>query len=62
MQAVETVLDEIRERASRIARPGHVAESNGLLISRSDTTAPEYQLTEPLFILMAQGGKRLYLG
>jgi AraC-like DNA-binding protein len=34
---------------------------DGLLISRHEKSEPDYELTEPLFILMAQGAKRLYL-
>ncbi len=33
---------------------------DGLVISRYETSEPDYQVTEPLFVLMAQGGKRLY--
>ncbi|MEJ1230890.1 MAG: AraC family transcriptional regulator N-terminal domain-containing protein [Galbitalea sp.] len=62
MQSVEAMLGEIRELAIRIARPNEAVESGALLVSRFDTTEPEYQLSDPLFILMAQGGKRLYLG
>jgi len=34
----------------------------GLLVSKVETTAPDYSLTEPLLVVMAQGGKRLLLG
>jgi AraC-like DNA-binding protein len=62
MRAAEMMLGEIRERALRIARPNEVVAVGGLLISRSDTSEPDYQFSDPLFILMAQGGKRLHLG
>ena len=35
---------------------------DGLLVSRTETSAPDHALTEPLLVLMAQGGKRLLLG
>ena len=37
---------------------------DGLLLSKTAITpaAPEYSLTEPLLVVMAQGGKRLLLG
>ena len=37
---------------------------DGLLLSKTATTPapPEYSLTEPLLVVMAQGGKRLLLG
>jgi AraC-like DNA-binding protein len=56
------VLPEIRDRALRLARPNEVVAAGALLISRSDMSEPDYQLSNPLFIFMAQGGKRLYLG
>ncbi len=62
MHVVKTPLEEIRGRALRLARPDEVVAAGGLLISRSDTSEPDYQLSDPLFIFMAQGGKRLYLG
>ena len=34
----------------------------GLLLSRVETTEPDYALTDPLLVVMAQGGKRLLLG
>nr|WP_225958044.1 AraC family transcriptional regulator [Amycolatopsis lexingtonensis] len=34
----------------------------GLLLSKVDTSEPHHSLTEPLFVVMAQGGKRLLLG
>ncbi|GAB3922560.1 AraC family transcriptional regulator [Microlunatus endophyticus] len=56
------LLEEIRQRVLREARPDPRTAIDGLLLSRHQTTEPDYQLTEPLFILMAQGGKRLYAG
>ncbi|WP_147261833.1 AraC family transcriptional regulator N-terminal domain-containing protein [Pseudonocardia hierapolitana] len=34
----------------------------GLLLSRVATQEPDYSLTDPLLVVMAQGGKRLLLG
>ena len=46
--------------------PGRISQTpiDGLLLSKVATTpaAPEYSLTEPLLVVMAQGGKRLLLG
>src|SRR3546814_19476622 len=35
---------------------------DGLLMSSVADTSPEYSLTEPLLVVMVQGGKRLLLG
>ena len=57
-------LDEIRDRIAAHARPGLQTPIDGLLLSKTATTpaAPEYSLTEPLLVVMAEGGKRLLLG
>lgn len=52
------------EICSRIAtHAGRDSRSRipGFLVSRVDRTEPDYELTEPLVVVMAQGGKRLYL-
>jgi len=57
------LLDEIRGRIAAHARPDLVTAIDGLLLSKVVTTATtEYSLTEPLLVVMAQGGKRLLLG
>src|ERR1700761_1786230 len=56
------LLTEIRDQVAARARTDARTVVDGLLLSRHETSEPDYQLTEPLFILMAQGGKRLYLG
>ncbi|ROS40006.1 AraC family transcriptional regulator [Amycolatopsis thermoflava] len=56
------MLDEIRDLIAAHARPDLRTPVDGLLLSRVDTTEPEHSLTEPLLVLMAQGGKRLLLG
>ncbi len=57
-------LDEIRDRIAAHARPDLQTPIDGLLLSKVAITpeAPEYSLTEPLLVVMAQGGKRLMLG
>src|SRR4029079_14579338 len=57
-------LDEIRDRIAAHARPGLQTPIDGLLLSKTATrpAAPEYSLTEPLLVVMAEGGKRLLLG
>jgi len=57
-------LDEIRDRIAAHARPDMQTPIDGLLLSNTPITAAatEYSLTEPLLVVMAQGGKRLLLG
>jgi AraC-like DNA-binding protein len=64
MQTGADVLAEIRERIAVGARPDLQTPIDGLLMSKVSTAsaAPEYSLTEPLVVVMAQGGKRLLLG
>jgi AraC-like DNA-binding protein len=58
------LLDEIRHRIAAHARPDMRTSIDGLLLSRvgTDAATPDYTLTEPLLVVMAQGGKRLLLG
>jgi AraC-like DNA-binding protein len=60
MASSEELLDEIRERVARHADAEPGPQVAGLVVSRYETSEPEHQVTEPLFVLMAQGGKRLY--
>ena len=53
-------LDEIRRIIA--AHAGKRLPIDGLLLSRVETAPPDYSLTEPLLVVMAQGGKRLLLG
>jgi hypothetical protein len=64
MRTSAGLLDEIRDRIDAHARPDLLTPIDGLLLSKVTTssTAPEYSLTEPLVVVMAQGGKRLLLG
>jgi AraC-like DNA-binding protein len=64
MRTSADLLDEIRDRIAAHARPDLLTPIDGLLLSKVTTssTAPEYSLTEPLVVVMAQGGKRLLLG
>lgn len=54
------LLDEICERITRHAGADSRTQIDGFVVSRHESSAPDYELAEPLFVLMAQGGKRLY--
>lgn len=56
------MLSELRERIERHARPDLGTSVDGLLLSRVESAEPDHSLTEPLFVLLAQGRKRLLLG
>jgi AraC-like DNA-binding protein len=56
------VLTEIRHLIAAHARPDLQTPIAGLLLSRVETQEPDYSLTDPLLVVMAQGGKRLLLG
>jgi AraC-like DNA-binding protein len=56
------LLDEIRGIIAVHAQPDLRTPIAGLLLSKVDTAAPDHSLTEPLLVVMAQGGKRLLLG
>ena len=56
------LLAEIRGLIAAHARPDLATPIDGLLLSKVETATPEYSLTEPLLVVMAQGGKRLLLG
>jgi AraC-like DNA-binding protein len=64
MHARADLLEEIRQRIAAHARPDMATPIDGLLLSEvtTDAVTPDYTLTEPLFVVMAQGGKRLMLG
>jgi AraC-like DNA-binding protein len=64
MPASPDVLAEIRDRIAANARPDMSTPISGLLLSKVATgpETPDYSLTEPLLVVMAQGGKRLFLG
>lgn len=60
MQSPAELLDELRDLIDRHAnRPTPV---DGLRVSRLEAVGPEHSLTEPLLVVVAQGGKRLLLG
>jgi AraC-like DNA-binding protein len=58
------LLDDIRRRIAARARPDMRTPIDGLLMSKVSigSAVPDYSLTEPLLVVMAQGGKRLLLG
>ncbi|WP_123025071.1 AraC family transcriptional regulator [Mycolicibacterium stellerae] len=64
MRRTADLLDEMRTLIAAHARPDLSTSVDGLLMSKVTTAfaAPEYSLTEPLVVVMAQGGKRLLLG
>jgi len=57
-------LGEIRDRIAAHARPDLTTSIDGLLLCDVATTpaTPEYSVTDPLLVVMAEGGKRLMLG
>ena len=56
------MLDEIRDLIAKHARPDSRTPIDGLLVSSVTTSEPDHSLTEPLLVVMAQGGKQLLLG
>ena len=58
------LLDEIRDHIAAHARPDLQTPIDGLLLSKVAITpaTPDYSLTEPLLVVMAEGGKHLMLG
>ncbi|TQM46199.1 AraC-like DNA-binding protein [Pseudonocardia cypriaca] len=56
------LLTEMGRLIAAHARPDLQTSIPGLLLSRVETTEPDYSLTDPLLVVMAQGGKRLLLG
>ncbi|MDT7672968.1 MAG: hypothetical protein QOD82_870, partial [Pseudonocardiales bacterium] len=62
MRTTPDLLDEIRGVIAAHARPDMRTPIEGLLLSKVETAPPDYSLTEPLLVVMVQGGKRLLLG
>ena len=62
VRTISDLLEEIRGVVAARARPDLHSPIAGLLLSRVATTEPDYSLTDPLLVVMAQGGKRLLLG
>jgi AraC-like DNA-binding protein len=56
------LLAELRDGIATHARPDLRTPIAGLLLSKSDGAEPDYSLTEPLLVVLAQGGKQLLLG
>jgi AraC-like DNA-binding protein len=56
------VLAEIRRLITTHARPDLRTSIDGLLLSKVESAAPGHSLTEPLLVVLAQGGKLLMLG
>jgi AraC-like DNA-binding protein len=62
LDGVPRPLAEIRDLIDAHAHPDLRTPIDGLLLSRVTGAEPDHSLTEPLLVLMAQGGKRLLLG
>jgi AraC-like DNA-binding protein len=56
------LLSELRDLIAAHARPDGQTPIERLLLSRTESSAQEHSLTEPLVVVMAQGGKELLLG
>ena len=56
------LLAEMRRRIVAHARPDLQTSIPRLLLSRVETQETDYSMTDPLLVVMAQGGKRLLLG
>lgn len=64
MRTQGQLLEEIRGHIAAHARPDMRTSIDGLLLSKTagGPSSPDHSLTEPLLVVMAQGGKRLLLG
>ncbi|WP_066898327.1 AraC family transcriptional regulator [Mycolicibacterium houstonense] len=63
MRTASDSLAEIRRLIDVHARPDLGTDIDGLLLSKvAGPQSPDYSLTEPLLVVMAQGGKQLLLG
>ncbi|SDK37005.1 AraC family transcriptional regulator [Nonomuraea jiangxiensis] len=62
MRAPYDHLAELRDLIDAHATADLRTPIGTLLLSRTETSEPDYSLTEPLLVVMAQGGKRLLLG
>ncbi|GAA0936134.1 AraC family transcriptional regulator [Kribbella koreensis] len=58
----DLLLAEIRDLISAHTRADLRTPIDGLLLARMESSDPEYSLTEPLLVVMAQGAKQLLLG
>ncbi len=56
------LLAEMRGIIAAHARADLSTPIDGLYVSRVDTEEPDHSLTDPLVVIMAQGGKRLMVG
>ncbi len=62
VQTTADLLDELRELVAAHARSDLGTSIDGLTLAKIETAAPDYSLTDPLLVVMAQGGKRLLMG
>lgn len=61
-ETTAAMLSELRRLVDTHAVASMTTTIDGLLLSRVDTSEPEYSLTEPLLVVMVQGAKRILLG
>lgn len=62
MRTGEDLLAEMRGIIAAHARPDMRTSIPGLFVSRVETSEPDHSLTDPLLVVLAQGGKRLLVG
>lgn len=62
MRNSDDATSELRTLVDTHATPDMTTAIDGLLLSRATESVPEYALTSPLLVVMAQGAKRLLLG
>ncbi|MFI5710287.1 AraC family transcriptional regulator N-terminal domain-containing protein [Kribbella sp. NPDC051620] len=58
----DLLLAELRDRIAAHTRADLQTPIDGLLLARMESSDPDYSLTEPLLVVMAQGAKQLLLG
>ncbi len=61
MRTIPDLVNECRDIVAAHARPDYTTPIAGLTVSSIDTVTPEHSLTEPLLVVMFQGGKRILL-
>jgi AraC-like DNA-binding protein len=62
MRVTADILDEIRGIIAVHACPDLRTPIPGLTLAKVDVVQPEHSLTQPLLVVLAQGGKRILLG
>ncbi|MFD1052022.1 AraC family transcriptional regulator, partial [Kibdelosporangium lantanae] len=62
MRDAADLIAEIRSLISVHARPDVRTQVDGLALAKTGSAVLEYGLTEPLLVVLVQGGKRILLG